>query len=97
MKLVVEPDDEQTRAAILARRSKIPVEVLVAPPIGPRTKPKALNVALPFAQGGFLVVYDAEDRPEAAQLRTALNAFSSADNGLVCVQACLSIDNTSDS
>jgi cellulose synthase/poly-beta-1,6-N-acetylglucosamine synthase-like glycosyltransferase len=97
VKLIVERNDEETREAILTRPSKVPIEVIVAPPAGPRTKPKALNVALPFAQGGFLVVYDAEDRPEATQLRTALNAFRAADNGLACVQACLSIDNTSDS
>ena len=45
------------------------------PAAGPRTKPKALNVALPFARGSFTVIYDAEDRPEAGQLRRALQAF----------------------
>jgi len=65
------------------------------PPSGPRTKPKALNVALPFARGSFTVVYDAEDRPEANQLRRAIQAFGAGN--LACVQARLCVDNTADS
>ena len=64
---------------------------------GPRTKPKALNVALPFARGTFTVVYDAEDRPEPHQLRDALAAFRDGGDDLACVQARLCIDNTADS
>jgi len=70
--------------------------VIVVPDAGPRTKPKALNVALPFAYGTFTVVYDAEDRPEPDQLRRALQAFRDGDETLACVQARLSIDNTAD-
>ena len=73
-----------------------PFEVITAPQAGPRTKPKALNAALPFAQGSFTVVYDAEDRPERDQLHRALNMFV-ADANLACVQARLTIDNTADS
>src|SRR4029077_5093150 len=74
-----------------------PFEIITAPNIGPRTKPKALNAALPFARGTFIAVYDAEDRPEPDQLRRALAAFKSEDEELACVQACLTIDNTTDS
>jgi cellulose synthase/poly-beta-1,6-N-acetylglucosamine synthase-like glycosyltransferase len=87
----------ETRAAIAARKSRIPLEVIIVPAGGPRTKPKALNVALPFARGSFTVIYDAEDRPEPGQLRRALQAFSAGGDDLACVQACLSIDNTTDS
>jgi len=97
VKLVIEPDDPETPAAIAKRKSRLPIEVITAPPIGPRTKPKALNVALPFARGVFTVVYDAEDRPEPNQLHRAVQAFSDAGDELACVQACLSIDNTADS
>jgi cellulose synthase/poly-beta-1,6-N-acetylglucosamine synthase-like glycosyltransferase len=97
VKLVVERDDVETRAAIAAHRGGLSVEVIVAPAIGPRTKPKALNVALPFAHGTFTVVFDAEDRPEPNQLRRALHAFRTAGDDLACVQASLSIDNTADS
>ena len=97
LKLVVEADDAETQAAIAARKRRLPVEVIVAPAAGPRTKPKALNVALPFARGSFTVVYDAEDRPEPDQLRRALRAFAASGDELACVQASLSIDNTADS
>jgi cellulose synthase/poly-beta-1,6-N-acetylglucosamine synthase-like glycosyltransferase len=74
-----------------------PFEIITAPDIGPRTKPKALNAALPFVRGSFVAVYDAEDRPEPDQLRLALEAFLAADHRLACVQGRLTIDNTSDS
>jgi cellulose synthase/poly-beta-1,6-N-acetylglucosamine synthase-like glycosyltransferase len=95
--VAVEADDHETRAAIDARKGRIPVTVIPVPAAGPRTKPKALNVALPFARGTFTVVYDAEDRPEADQLRRVLQAFRAGGDDLACVQARLSIDNTADS
>jgi hypothetical protein len=36
---------------------------------GRRTKPRALNAALPLARGALLTVYDAEDAPDPGQLR----------------------------
>lgn len=95
--IAVEADDRETRAAIADRKSRVPITVITVPDAGPRTKPKALNVALPFARGTFLVVYDAEDRPEPDQLRHALHAFRCGGGDLACVQARLCIDNTADS
>jgi len=95
--LAVEADDSETRAAIAARKTRLPITVIPVPPTGPRTKPKALNVALPFARGTFTVIYDAEDRPDSDQLLIALQAFRAAGDDLACVQARLCIDNTADS
>jgi cellulose synthase/poly-beta-1,6-N-acetylglucosamine synthase-like glycosyltransferase len=95
--VAVEADDRDTRAAIAARNGRLPIAVIPVPTHGPRTKPKALNVALPFARGTFTVIYDAEDRPEPNQLRHALQAFRTGGDDLACVQARLCIDNTSDS
>ena len=95
--IAVETDDHETRAAIAARSNRIPITVIPVPPRGPRTKPKALNVALPFARGTFTVIYDAEDRPEPNQLRHALQAFRAGGADLACVQARLCIDNSADS
>jgi cellulose synthase/poly-beta-1,6-N-acetylglucosamine synthase-like glycosyltransferase len=95
--LAIEADDCDTRAAIAAARPRLPITVIPVPAQGPRTKPKALNVALPFARGSFTVVYDAEDRPETQQLRCALQAFRAGSSDLACVQARLCIDNTADS
>ncbi len=58
--LALEPDDLATRAAI-ARLGPMPhVQVLIASALGPKTKPKALNCALPFARGSFTAVFAAE-------------------------------------
>jgi cellulose synthase/poly-beta-1,6-N-acetylglucosamine synthase-like glycosyltransferase len=97
IKLVIEADDHETRAAIARLKRGPSLEVIIAPAFGPRTKPKALNVALPFARGTFTAVYDAEDCPEPDQLRQALDTFLAGGDDLACVQACLTIDNTADS
>ena len=34
------------------------VQFVTVPAMGPRTKPKALNYALPLARGDYLVIYD---------------------------------------
>jgi cellulose synthase/poly-beta-1,6-N-acetylglucosamine synthase-like glycosyltransferase len=94
--LAVEADDDQTRTAIAAYAGPLRPRLIVAPDGAPRTKPKALNSALPFARGHYTVVYDAEDRPEPNQLRDAVEAFAAGDDGLACVQARLTIDNTED-
>ena len=97
IKLVLEADDRETRARLEAMQLGAPFEIIIAPPGMPQTKPKALNAALPFARGTFVVVYDAEDRPEPDQLRRALDAFAAGGEWLACAQARLTIDNTADS
>lgn len=97
IKLVVEPDDDETQRALAAQPLPPSFEVLVAPASGPRTKPKALNAALPFARGTFIAIFDAEDRPEPGQLRAALEAFRRGGTRLACVQARLVVDNPLDS
>lgn len=95
--VALEADDAATRQAFAAERLKPHWELLTVPLTGPRTKPKALNAALPFARGEFLAVFDAEDRPEPDQLRRAAAAFARGPERLACVQARLAIDNTRDS
>lgn len=96
IKLVCEPDDKATLNAIAALKPEPYFEVMLAPLEGPRTKPKALATALPFARGKFLVVYDAEDVPEPDQLKKALAAYHRGPKRLACVQARLAIDNVRD-
>jgi cellulose synthase/poly-beta-1,6-N-acetylglucosamine synthase-like glycosyltransferase len=97
VKFVVEADDRDARRALAELDLGPPFAIITAPPIGSRTKPKALNVALPFARGSFTVAYDVEDVPEPDQLRRAFNAFMATDERLACLQASLTIDNTTDS
>ena len=94
---VLEPDDTATREALLQLDPGAPFEILIAPDLGPRTKPKALNAALALARGTFIAVFDAEDRPARDQLHRALDAFLGNGLDIACVQARLTIDNTRDS
>ncbi|WP_454683208.1 glycosyltransferase [Ancylobacter moscoviensis] len=95
--LVIEPDDAATAAALAPHAGRPGFEVIVAPDAGPRTKPKAMNAALPFARGTIIGIYDAEDMPEPLQLREACAVFQ-RDGGerIGCVQARLAIDNLAD-
>jgi len=96
IKLVVERDDAATRTALESLDLPARYEIVVAPPGLPATKPRALNVALPAARGALVVVYDAEDEPDADQLRLAAARFA-AEPDVDCLQAALTIDNAADS
>ena len=93
--LALEAHDHATRAAAKAASRRIGARVLVAPPCGPTTKPRALNYALQAARGALIAVYDAEDAPHAGQLRAAAEAFA-ADPELGVVQAPLGWYNAND-
>lgn len=95
--LVVEAHDQATRVAIEALDLPPYIAAFVAPPGTPHTKPRALNAAMPFVTGDYVVVYDAEDRPEPDQLRAAAALFQRVPETTVCLQARLAIDNTEDS
>lgn len=94
--LLVEADDTETQAAL--RQTKLPAWMLIltVPPGDPRTKPRALNAALPFATGDLLVVYDAEDAPEGDQLLRAAALFHGSTPDVACLQARLAITNVRD-
>jgi cellulose synthase/poly-beta-1,6-N-acetylglucosamine synthase-like glycosyltransferase len=94
--LAIEADDHEMAAALSRTRLPAHFEVIVAPPGEPRTKPRALNIALPLARGEFVTVYDAEDVPSPDQLRLAVAAFARAPDRVACLQARLVIDNTDD-
>ncbi|MBZ6078591.1 glycosyltransferase [Microvirga puerhi] len=96
IKFVLEADDQETPAALAAIAMPGFIEVIVAPAGNPRTKPRALNIALPLARGRYVVIYDAEDVPEPGQLRQAARAFATAPPDVACLQARLTIDNTDD-
>jgi cellulose synthase/poly-beta-1,6-N-acetylglucosamine synthase-like glycosyltransferase len=85
-----------TSEAARAARPPSTITFLIVPPGHPQTKPKACNVGLFFARGEFLVIYDAEDKPEPDQLKKAVIAFRRGGDRLVCVQAALNYWNASD-
>jgi cellulose synthase/poly-beta-1,6-N-acetylglucosamine synthase-like glycosyltransferase len=93
VKFVIEADDEATGAALREHPPRAPHEIIVAPAGGPRTKPRALNIAMPLARGALVAVFDAEDIPDARQLRRAAAHFASLPRSAACLQASLVIDN----
>lgn len=97
IKLICEADDTQTIEAI--KKLKLPdyFDLIVVPYAEPRTKPKALNYALPLCTGKYLVLYDAEDQPDPNQLLEAHYKFQTGDPALVCLQAPLHIYNETQS
>lgn len=68
------------------------VTVTIVPPGPPRTKPRALNLALLEARGALFTIFDAEDIPDPQQLRMAATRFLRAPDDLACLQARLVID-----
>lgn len=93
IKLILEEDDVITNQAIITLKLPPYVQVIKVPYSLPRTKPKALNYAMPFTRGQYLTIYDAEDEPEPEQLRKAVAAFAALPEDYVCVQAKLNFYN----
>lgn len=89
---VVEQRSPQTVAAVRQHLGNARFSLIEVPHALPLTKPKALDFALPFCRGEFVVVFDAEDRPEAGQLLQAVSQFRRAPQ-LHCIQARLVIAN----
>jgi hypothetical protein len=87
VKLVTEEADRDTHDALARHVLPSWITVVRAPPGGPKTKPKALNVALAFARGEYVVVYDAEDVPARDQLLRAVEAFAALPENVICLQA----------
>jgi cellulose synthase/poly-beta-1,6-N-acetylglucosamine synthase-like glycosyltransferase len=96
VKFLVEGDSAATIAAVQPFLRDPRFELVVVPPAKPRTKPKAMNYALPLVRGEHVVVFDAEDRPAPDQLWRAALRFRDAPD-VVCLQAELVIDNGEES
>ena len=79
IKLLLEEDDPETRQACQQAHLPACVDMIVVPHSQPKTKPKACNHGLRDARGEYLVIYDAEDRPESDQLKKAVAAFRRLD------------------
>lgn len=97
--VLLEESDTATIAAAWDADPPPHVRMLVVPDGQPRTKPRACNYGLQFARGEYVVIFDAEDRPDPDQLLRALAAFrydARTNRGrepLACVQAALNYYN----
>lgn len=96
IKLLLEEDDQVTRSAVADLGLGAEFDLVVLPPTYPRTKPKACNYGLARSRGDYVVIYDAEDRPDPDQLLKALYLFGESDNDVACVQAKLNYFNARD-
>lgn len=95
VKFVVEATSQKTISAVEPYLDDIGFELVRVPQSEPKTKPKAVNFALPFARGEHVVIYDAEDIPEPDQLRKAATLFARHPE-IECLQAELVIDNANE-
>ncbi len=96
IKIILEEGDLETLTAVQAQRLEPNFEIILVPPSQPQTKPKACNYALPFARGEYLVIYDAEDKPEPDQLRKVVAAFQNASPRTACIQCRLNYFNANE-
>ena len=91
--LLLEKDDKETQKALSGADLPSCVRRLVIPEGRPKTKPRACDYGLEVARGKYLVIFDAEDRPEADQLKKAVVAFRSLPEKVICLQAKLNYYN----
>jgi len=96
IKLIIERDDKITSSSI--KNVSIPdyFHLISVPYSIPRTKAKALNYAMHFSIGDYVVIYDAEDIPDTDQLYLAIDKFSALDNHYAALQASLQYYNWND-
>jgi hypothetical protein len=95
VKFVVEERSAPTVTAVEQVLGNPAFRMVMVPDGAPRTKPKAIDYALPLARGECLVVYDAEDVPDPGQLRLAASCFAT-DPFVACLQAELVPENASE-
>ena len=101
IKLLLEEDDEMTVSFADSLDLPPQFEKVIVPHSMPKTKPKACNLGLARARGEYLVIFDAEDRPEPDQLKKAIIGFSrvsaagseSRRGDVICLQAKLNFYN----
>ena len=95
VQLLLEEDDPETIKE--ATKMDLPkhFRIIVVPKGNPQTKPKACNYGLGHAKGEYAVIFDAEDIPDADQLKKAYLTFQKLKNDkIICAQAKLNFYNT---
>ncbi len=93
IKLLLEKDDAATIQAVKNCRLPEYYQMIVVPDFQPKTKPRACNFGLKKALGEYTVIFDAEDRPDADQLRKVVALFKKLPGDVACVQAKLNYYN----
>lgn len=94
VRLLIEEDDVEAQELLESMNLPPYFTVLVVPHSLPKTKPKACNYGLIRARGEYVVIYDAEDRPDPDQLKKVCLAFQAIPDNYCCVQAKLNYFNS---
>lgn len=102
IKITLEVDDYETIAAIENEidfnndhaADTAMFEIVKVPTGELSTKPRSLNFALQFARGTICVIYDAEDKPDPYQLKTAYHTLIDKKLDTLCVQGKLNFYNS---
>ena len=93
VKLLIEEDDDKTLNAVRDLDFPANFETIVVPFHMPKTKPKACNYGLFFCKGKYLTIYDAEDVPDADQLKKCVSLFRKLPENFVVLQGALNYFN----
>ncbi len=94
VRLLCEEDDDETMSVIRELNLPPHFKLIVVPDAQPKTKPKACNYGLLQADGKYVVIFDAEDRPDPDQLKKVVIAFDKVDPRVTCIQAKLNYFNS---
>ena len=94
IRLLIEEDDVEAQELLRTMNLKPYYTMLVVPHSIPKTKPKACNYGLINARGEYVVIYDAEDRPDPDQLKKVYLAFQKSSDSCCCIQAKLNYYNS---
>ncbi len=93
VKVLLEEGDEETIQAFRQIDPPEYIQGLIVPSSHPKTKPKACNYGLIRARGEYVVIYDAEDKPEPDQLKKVIAAFQKISPDVICIQSKLNYFN----
>lgn len=94
VRLLIEEDDVEAQELLKSLKLPPYYTTIVVPHSLPKTKPKACNFGLIRARGEYVVIYDAEDRPDPDQLKKVHLSFQRLPEQFVCVQAKLNYFNS---
>lgn len=93
--IAVESDDTTTKKTLSQVDLPVWMRVVHVPEGQLKTKPRALNFALNYAKGAIIGVYDAEDAPEAQQIKKIVSRFNQRPPEVACLQGILDFYNPS--
>ncbi|AZV55411.1 glycosyltransferase family 2 protein [Clostridium sp. AWRP] len=92
--ILLEKDDVETIEVVKNMDLPNNYRAMIVPTCKPKTKPKACNYGLIRAKGEYVVIYDAEDRPEPDQLKKVYLSYKKLPEEFVCIQAKLNYFNS---